>query len=150
MWGVSLTHNHTLFLFPYPPCSVLQCVAVCCSVLQCVAVCCSVLQCIAVCCIVLQCITVCCIVLYCVTVCCSALQLVCLFACLCKCKAHWQNRTDNFTHSLAYSPLAARCNITATHCNTLQHTTTFCCNTLKHTTTYCYALQHTATHCNTL
>jgi len=59
--------------------------------------------------------------------------------------------------------------ITATHCNTLQHTV--CCKTLQHTATYCKhgntlivrglheysltyqehsSLQHTATHCNTL
>ena len=45
----------------------------------------------------------------------------------------------------------------ATHCNTLHHTTTHCnalqhtathCNTLQHTTTHCNTLQHTATHCN--
>ena len=44
--------------------------------------------------------------------------------------------------------------ITATHCNTLQHTATHC-NTLQHTAAHCYTLQHTATrsaftHCDTL
>jgi len=55
---------------------------------------------------------------------------------------------------------------TATHCNTLQPTTTQCvptsapqlsqlhfvfdCNTLQHTATHCNTLQHTATHSNTL
>ena len=39
--------------------------------------------------------------------------------------------------------------LTATHCNTLQHTATQC-NTLQHTATHCNSLQHTATHCNTL
>ena len=46
---------------------------------------------------------------------------------------------------------------TATHCNTLQHTATHC-NTLQHTTggrshtafAHCNWLHHTATHCNTL
>ena len=33
--------------------------------------------------------------------------------------------------------------ITATHCNTLQHTATHC-NTLQHTATHCNTLQHTA------
>ena len=35
--------------------------------------------------------------------------------------------------------------VTATHCNTLQHTATHC-NTLQHTATHCNTLQHTATH----
>jgi len=39
---------------------------------------------------------------------------------------------------------------TATHCNTLDHTTTHSRNALQHTATYCDTLQHTATHCNTL
>ena len=52
---------------------------------------------------------------------------------------------------------------TATHCNTLQHTTTSMCTdigeapsrfscaaTLQHAATHCNTLQHTATHCNTL
>ena len=51
---------------------------------------------------------------------------------------------------------------TATHCNTLQHTATHRlthpllqhtathCNTLQHTVTHCNTLQHTATHRNTL
>ena len=52
-----------------------------------------------------------------------------------------------------------RWRLTATHCNTLQHTATHCntlqhtathCNTLQHAATHCSALQHTATHCNTL
>ena len=38
---------------------------------------------------------------------------------------------------------------TATHCNTLQHTAIHC-NTLQHTATHCNTLRHTATHCNTL
>ena len=38
---------------------------------------------------------------------------------------------------------------TATHCNTLQHTATHC-NTLQHSATHCNTLQHSATHCNTL
>jgi len=33
--------------------------------------------------------------------------------------------------------------MTATHCNTLQHTVTHC-NTLQHTTTHCNTLQHTS------
>jgi len=40
--------------------------------------------------------------------------------------------------------------LTATHCNTLQHTaphTVEHCNTLYHT--HCYTLQHSATYCNT-
>ena len=47
--------------------------------------------------------------------------------------------------------------VTATHCNTLQHTATHCtthCSTLQHTETHCNTLQHTAqhtaAHCNTL
>jgi len=53
--------------------------------------------------------------------------------------------------------------ISATHCNTLQHTATHneymtgsfwiqvsLCNTLQHTATHRNTLQHTATHCNTL
>jgi len=35
---------------------------------------------------------------------------------------------------------------TATHCNTLQHTTITHCNTLQHTATHCNTLQHTAAH----
>jgi len=34
--------------------------------------------------------------------------------------------------------------LSATHCNTLQHTATHC-NTLQHTATHCNTLQHTAT-----
>jgi len=37
----------------------------------------------------------------------------------------------------------------ATHCNTLQQTTTLY-KTLQHSTTHCNTLQHTVTHCNTL
>ena len=37
----------------------------------------------------------------------------------------------------------------ATHCNTLHHTTTHC-TTLQDTATPCNTLQHTTTHCNTL
>ena len=60
--------------------------------------------------------------------------------------------------------------VSCAHCNTLQHTATYCntrqhaamyrkrrlcvyyahCNTLQHTATYCNTLQHTATHCNIL
>ena len=53
--------------------------------------------------------------------------------------------------------------VTATQCNTLQHTATCCnmlhytlqhtatqCNILWRTATHCNTLQHTATHCNTL
>jgi len=57
--------------------------------------------------------------------------------------------------------------VTATHCNTVQHSATHCnmwaivceihlcglsgdCNTLQHTATHCNTPQHTATHCNTL
>jgi len=39
--------------------------------------------------------------------------------------------------------------VTATHCNTLQHTATHC-STLQHTATHCSTLQYTASHCNTL
>jgi len=35
--------------------------------------------------------------------------------------------------------------VSATHCNTLQHTATHC-NTLQHTTTHCNALQHSLQH----
>ena len=38
--------------------------------------------------------------------------------------------------------------MTATHCNTRQHTATHG-NTRQHTATHCNTLQHTATHCNT-
>jgi len=61
-----------------------------------------------------------------------------------------------------FSCSCARC-ITATHCNTLQHSATHC-NTsqrlllvlnaqdvlLQHTATHCHTLPHTATHCHTL
>jgi len=40
-------------------------------------------------------------------------------------------------------------NLTATHCNTLQHTATYC-NKLQHTTTHCTTLHHTAPHYTTL
>jgi len=36
-----------------------------------------------------------------------------------------------------------------THCNILQHTTTYC-NTMQHSATHCNIMQHTAAHCNTL
>ena len=39
--------------------------------------------------------------------------------------------------------------VSATRCNTLQHTATLC-NTLQHSATHCNTLQHTTTHCNTL
>jgi len=48
------------------------------------------------------------------------------------------------------------CVITATHCNTLQHTATHFyvlregVPSLRHTATHCNILQHTATHCDTL
>ena len=42
----------------WPPCGVLQCVAMHCSVLQCVTLCCSVWQCVAVYCSVLHCVAV--------------------------------------------------------------------------------------------
>ena len=58
---------------------------------------------------------------------------------------------------------ATHCNTlqhTATHCNTLQHTATHCNthvqamftqqNSLPNTATHCNTLQHTATNCNTL
>jgi len=54
---------------------------------------------------------------------------------------------------------ATHCNTlqhTATHCNTLQHTHSkrgdnpaFLHGTLQHTAIHCNTLQHTATHCNT-
>jgi len=126
-------------------CSVLHCVAACCSVMRRVAVCCSVLQCVAVCCSVLQLnrevcaskvssfvlvgvwfgvLRVCCSVLQSVAdlpdkevfallcfvaVCCSALQ--CVAAC---CKV-----SEKF----------ARLKCRVQHCNTPQHTATYCNNT---------------------
>jgi len=39
--------------------------------------------------------------------------------------------------------------VTATRCNTLQHTVPHC-NTLQHTAIHCNTLQHIATHCNAL
>ena len=64
----------------------------------------------------------------------------------------------------------ARVHVSATHCNTLQHTATHCntnicmnrvhtlalvhvsathCNTLQRSATHCNTLQHTASHCAT-
>ena len=45
---------------------------------------------------------------------------------------------DSLLLLMAYARVLV-CDITATHCNTLQHTAT-----------HCNTLQHTATHCNTL
>jgi len=112
-------------------CGALQCVAVCRRVLQCVAVsvgcnlfccCCSALRCVAVHCRVLQYVK-CCSTLQCVAVRCSALQCV-----------------------ANMSPLLYVYKHTATHCNTLQHTTYAC----RHCCTCTNTLQHTATRCNTL
>jgi len=115
----------------------LQCVAVCCQVLSrraaavvatpyhastlhiqcncycvCVAVChvlCSVaLQC------VLPCVAVCCSVLQCVAVCCSVLQ--CVAVCLVQCAGAVEHCTQESCTLCAPRH-------TATHCNTLQHTT---------------------------
>ena len=137
----------------------MQCVAVCCSVLQCVAVCCSVLQCVAV-----------------PSSQTTGMSLtppfflslslsLCLSLCLC------------LSLSLSRYPIIyyddtatlQLTEITAAHCNTLQHTATHDTlsyihyddtatlqhtathySTLQHTATHCNTLQHTATHCNTL
>jgi len=81
---------------------VLQCVAVCCSVLQCTAVCCSVLQCVAVYCSVLQWVAVRCSVL--------RMRVLC-----------------HFTGFARLVWVTSKClQHTATHCNTLQHTTSKC------------------------
>jgi len=60
------------------------------------------------------------------------------------------------------TPLVSFPSCLATHCNTLQHTATYCnillklqhtatyCNALQHTATHCIALQRTTTHCNAL
>ena len=87
----------------------LQCVAVCCSVLQCVVVCCSVLQCVAVCCF-------------------STYDRVS------------RGRSVGIRRVLEHKTKKhVKAQLTATHCNTLQHTAT-----------HCNTLQHTAAHCNTL
>ena len=105
----------------------------CCSVLQCVAVCCNIVTYTRkdssgnISCSVLQCVATCCSVLQCVAVCCSV------------------------TYSREYSSgNIGRVYNCAKHCNTLQHTATYCriathCNTLQHTATHCNTLQHTAT-----
>jgi len=99
----------------------LQCVAVCCSMLQCAAVCYSMLQCVAmplllqqfrrylICCRVLQYGVVCCSVLQCVAVCCSVLQCVTVCYSVWRCHYFYNNFERIYT---------------ATHCNTLQLTTT--------------------------
>ena len=82
----------------------------------------------AVCCSVLRCVAVCCSVSQCVAVCFSML--------LCP---------RSVPHATALG------SITATQCNTLQHTATQCntpqhCNTLYHIETHCNTLQHTVIH----
>ena len=120
-----------------------QCVAVCCSVLHCAAVCCSVWQCVAV---MNQTrkilhypnsvrLTYVFLRLTCVFLC-----LTCVFRFTCVfCFTSVSRTHDNMMVHI----------ITATYCNTLQHTATHC-NTLQHTATHCNTLQHTATHCDTL
>ena len=83
-------------------------------------------QCVAVCCSVLQCVAMCCSMLQCVAVCCTRDPM-------------WGVTNWNVAW------LIHTC-ITATRCNTLQHTATHC-NTMQHTATH---RQHTATHCNTI
>jgi len=117
-------------------------VCVCCNAGQCVAVCCSVLQCVAVCCSVLQCVAMRGTVM--------ALRYVpgqSLQHTATHCNTLWwlwsaclsdtlQHNVSIYTTRLWYRDGGT---VTATRCNTLQHTATRC-NTL----------QHTATHCNTL
>jgi len=117
--------------------SELQCIVVCCSVSQCVAVSCSVLSCIVVCCSVFQCVPVCCSVLQSHQhggeasmslvegiVCYSELQCVAVFRsvlqCVVVCCSVLQCAAEN---------VSGEC-LKCTHCNTLQHTATYC-NTLQ-------------------
>jgi len=97
-------------------CSVVQCVPMCCSVFKCVAMCSNVLQCVVQRCLQDECFAVFC-VLQCVAV----------------------NHVSSLARLVRCSELQCVPMLTATHCNTLQHTATHC-NTLQHT------LQHTATH----
>ena len=68
--------------------------------------------------------------------------------CLCNtlqlyfCKTHRNTLQHTATHSV---PPHISASISATHCNTLQHTATHC-NTLQHTATHCNTLQHTRCH----
>jgi len=174
-------------------CGVLQCVAVCCSVLQGVAVCCSVLRCYLP---VKSCMTYHILLLQCVAVCCSLLQrfAVYLLQCAAVCCSHSQVRSHTWpchithvmrnilctrrvpifllpaTAAICGKALAQFFQHTATHHNTLQHTTTYCStrgrrlcvihsNTLQHSVlraytsvTYhrCYLRQGAGTHSATL
>jgi len=70
---------------------------------------------------------------------------------------------NTHTHLRRLQQACCQYSLTATHCNTLQHTATLYCNTLQHTHnpatpatgmlpvhSHCSTLPHTATHCNTL
>jgi len=141
----SVLHTHLLILTHVDVCicvcyaymhAYLQCVAVCCSVLQCVAVCCSVLQCVAVCCGVLQ-----------IHEDMHAYLYILPYVYIYERKDTEIVCVIRFVYIRATEHPLAR--ITATHCNTLQHTATHIvkyCNTLQHTAKHCNTLQHTATH----
>ena len=135
-------------------CSLLQSVAVCCSLLQSVAVCCSALQSVAVCCSLLQCcymvfhVVVCmhivyCRVMQCVAVCWGVTCLTQIWDMtysyvwhdnLTCSNVHVQNHSGY--HQLSHFVLDRHRRVrlrrwdyvscTAAHCNTLQHTATYC------------------------
>jgi len=79
--------------------------------------------------------------LQCVAVCCSVLQCVAVRG-----RVYVGYSTISSLNMLFKQHIQGQ--HTATHCNTLQHTTE--CNTLQHTATHCNTLQPTATHCNML
>jgi len=146
----------------------LQCVQVCCSVLQCVKKRCSVVQ---ECLLrdrdsVLQCVAVCCSVLQCVAGVSSIQNRLPRRASSTIIEKNPQKFNPTILHhSAELAPtqcVALGCRqvtqthesffllqLSATHCNTLQHTATHC-NTLQHTATLCNTLQHSATYRNTL
>ena len=76
------------------------------------------------------CVAACCSVLQCIAGCCGVMQGVILLCVM------WKRESGD--HSASSQDNAQ---ITATHCNTLQHTATHCCNTL---------LQHNTPPYNTL
>jgi len=92
----------------------------------------------------------CCLVLQCVAVCCSGLQLVamcCSSKCVAVCCCSVLMLRRKCRYRCANGLQTSR--ITATHCNTLQHTRYRCANgpqTSRITATHCNTLQHTATH----
>ena len=144
-------------------CIVLQCVAMRCSALQCVAVCCSALRCAAVRCSVLQCVArdgrfslirplvpthallhlpcaFCVAASSCRYKGMSSVRVAChgclSSALLCPRRFLVASRHVLPASLLLCTPLST---VSATHCNTLQHTATHC----KHTASHCIALQHT-------